>query len=187
MAPPPASFLSQNQALWGPEWVSRDLTHRTLPTAPALTDATDFERLGRVDEVLEVAREHAGLLHGLEDLERLGGAAAERLGAEHRLAGVGGERDGFLMEEVGDADDHDVGFRVLDGLFHVGRPVRDTVFLGESLGLGLGHGADRLNPVPAPAAVDGHGVERADQAGAEQGDVMRFFHGASRRDGMSWR
>src|SRR3712207_4936030 len=46
-----------------------------------------LERLRRVAQVLEVAREHAGLLHRLEHAPRLVGVAAQRLRAEHRLAG----------------------------------------------------------------------------------------------------
>ena len=59
------------------------------PRAPARTASERLERLGRVDEVLEVPGEDAGLLHRLEHLQGLGRGPAERLGAEDGLAGAG--------------------------------------------------------------------------------------------------
>ena len=46
MAPPPVSRPSQNQALWGPGWASRERTHVTSPITPSWTERTDLSVLG---------------------------------------------------------------------------------------------------------------------------------------------
>ncbi len=46
IAPPPAWFASQNQALWGPGCVSRERAHVTSPICPAWTAATAFSVFG---------------------------------------------------------------------------------------------------------------------------------------------
>ena len=149
MAPPPASVLSQNQALCGPEWVSRDRTQRILPSAPRLTAAMDFRVLG---------------------------VSRQRLGAEDGLADAGRELDRLFVEIVGDTDDHDVGLGILDRLLHVRRPFRDSPLPGERLGFAVGQGADRSDAVPASLSLDRHRIKRPDEPGPEQGDGMRFFH-----------
>jgi hypothetical protein len=46
IAPPPVSRPSQNHALCGPGWVSRERTHVTSPIAPPWTDAIALSVLG---------------------------------------------------------------------------------------------------------------------------------------------
>ena len=46
IAPPPVSRPSQNQALCGPGWASRERTQVTSPRAPSWTDRTDLSVLG---------------------------------------------------------------------------------------------------------------------------------------------
>ena len=100
----------------------------------AATDRGDrLERLGRVAQVLEIAGEDAGLFHDLEHPARLLGRATERLGAQDGLAGLRHQADRLLVEEVGDADDHDVGVRMVDRGGQVGRRFRDPPALAEGL------------------------------------------------------
>ena len=93
--------------------------------APLRDRGEGLERLRRVDQVFEVAGEDARLLDGLEHPPRLGGRAAERLGAQDGLARRG-RADGFLVQIVGQADDDDVGLGVLDGSFQVGGGLGDA-------------------------------------------------------------
>ncbi len=133
-----------------------------------------LERLGRVAQVLEVAAEHARLFDRLEHPSRLVGVAAERLGAQHRLAGCGGQRDCLLVQKVGQPDNDYVSVGMLDRGTHVGRRFRNVPALLEgaaTLGAARVHDADG---VAAALAVQGHRVEVADQPRAEHGDLVLF-------------
>ena len=46
IAPPPAWRASQNQALCGPGWVSRERAHVTAPSCPACTILSAFSVFG---------------------------------------------------------------------------------------------------------------------------------------------
>ena len=46
MAPPPACSASQNQALWGPGWVSRERAQVMVPNAPLWTVRRALSVLG---------------------------------------------------------------------------------------------------------------------------------------------
>jgi hypothetical protein len=80
------------------------------------------------------------------------------------------------MEIIGQADDDDIGIRVVHGLGHAGRPFRDSPLAGEGLGFVVGQGADGADAVTAPLSLDRHRIECADEPGSEQSDVMRFGH-----------
>ena len=75
-----------------------------------------FEGLRRVDEVLEIAGENPCLLHGFEHLAGFGSGSAEGFGAQDGFPGLRGEPDGFFVYIVGEPDDHDLGFGILDGV-----------------------------------------------------------------------
>ena len=176
MQPPPAWSASQNHALCGPGCVSRLRTHMTSPIAPAPTAGQRLERLRCVHEVLEVAAEHPGRLDEIEDPLGLGGRAAERLGAQHGLAGCGRRGDRFLVHVVGQADHDGVDVGMVDGFFDARRGVGDVPPLPERLASLDRPRVHDLDTVAAALAVQGHGVEVADQPGAEHGDAAALFH-----------
>ena len=137
-----------------------------------------LQRLGRVAEVLEVAAEDARLLDRLEHAlapPRRCARAAWCTGWPCRL---GGERDGLLVQEVGDADDHDVGVRVLDGGLHVRGRLRDVPALLERRAALRTARVDDADAVATALRVEGHGIEVADQPGAKQGDVVLLHRAA---------
>ena len=131
---------------------------------PAAHRGGRLQRLRGVDEVFEVAGEHAGRFDGVEDPLRLRRVAGERLGAQDRLAGGGGEGDRLLVEEVGKSDDDGVRVGVLDGRLHRRGVVRDVPAAGERLAALLGPRVRHRHPVAAPPVVEGHGVEVPDEA-----------------------
>ena len=133
MAPPPASSLSQNQALCGPGVRLARAHPQHVAQRARLDRGQRLERLGRVDQILQVAGKDAGLLHDLQHLLGLGGVARQRLGAEDRLARLRGQRHGLLVLMVGQADDDGVGVRVVDGRGHVVGGAGDAPLLGEGL------------------------------------------------------
>src|SRR6185312_837503 len=65
---------------------------RDVADLPGAHRRDRLQRLRRVGEVLEVAREHAGALDRVEDPLRLVRVPRERLRAEDRLARLRGER-----------------------------------------------------------------------------------------------
>ncbi len=170
MAPPPVKRPSQNQAEWGPGCVSRERTQVTSPIAPAPHAGDGLERLGRVAEVLEIAAEDAGPFDGLEHALCLGRCAPQGLRAEDRLAGGGHELDGLLVEVIGHGDDDDVGFRVLDRGGHLGRMLGDAPTLAEGGSASIAARVDDAHAVTATLAMQGVGVEVADEAAAEHRD-----------------
>ena len=90
-----------------------------------------LERLGRVAQVLEVAAEDPRVLHGLEHPGGLVRGPAQRLGAQHGLAGLRDGGDGLLVEEVREGHDDDVGVGVLDRRPEVRRGLLDAPALLE--------------------------------------------------------
>ena len=72
-----------------------------------------LERLGRVDQVLEVPAEDAGLLDRVEHALGLSRVATQRLGHQHGLAGLGHGGDRLLVKEVGQRHDDRVGIGVV--------------------------------------------------------------------------
>ncbi len=88
------------------------------------------------------------------------------------LPACGGERDRFLVQEVGDADDHDVGVRVLDGGLHVRGRLGDVPALLEGGAALRTARVDDADAVATALGMECHGVEVADQPGAKQGDVV---------------
>ncbi len=81
-------------------------------------------------------------------------------------------RHQILVHVVGQADDHAVGLRVVDGLVEVGGPVWDVPLFGKCLGPFRSARVDDLDPVAVALAVKRHGVEHADEPGAEHGDFV---------------
>ncbi len=127
-----------------------------------------LERFRRIDQILQIAGEDARSLDRLQHLLSLLGLAPERLGAEDGLAGPGGLEHDVAVEEVRQANHDGVGLRVLDRLVEVNGPVLEGPILGEGTGALLGAGIDNVHAVAAAPAVEGEGVERADQASSEQ-------------------
>src|SRR4051812_44483637 len=143
-----------------------------LTDGSALDRPDSLERLGRVAEVLEVTAENARLLDLLEHPARLRGGPAERLGAQDGFAGLGGEADRFLMEEVRGAHDHHVGIGMLDRSLHIRRRLADGPALFEGGTALRAARVDDADTVATALRVEGHGIEVADQPGAEQGHVV---------------
>ena len=137
-----------------------------------------LERLGRVAEVLEVAAKDPRLLHGLQHSAGLVRGPAERLGAEHGLAGLGDGLDGLLVEVVGQRHHDNVSLGVADGRLHVGGELRDAPPIAKRLAPALAARVDNPDPVPAALAVQRHGVEVADQPGAEHRDGVGLHCGS---------
>ena len=106
IGPPPACAASQNHALCGPGCVSRERAHVHVADRARLHGRDRLQRLRRVDEVLEVAAEHAGALDVSSIRFASVGRAGERLRAEHRLAVRRAELDGLLVQVVRQPD-HD--------------------------------------------------------------------------------
>src|SRR5207245_11579357 len=75
-----------------------------------------LERLRRVDEILEVAGEDSGALHGVQDPLRFRRVARERLRAERRLAVLRAKLDGLLVQVVRQPDDDGVRVGMRDRL-----------------------------------------------------------------------
>ncbi len=133
-----------------------------------------FERLRRVDQILQIAVKDARLLNHVENAFGLGGGTRQRLGAEHGLARLARQAHGLLVQVVGQADHHGVRLRIVDRLGQVRRPGGDVPLGSEGFGALLRARVDGLHPVAAALTVQGHGVEHADQPAAEHGD---FVHG----------
>ncbi len=149
---------------------------RHVADRPAFHSRDRLEGLRRVDEILQVAGEHARRLDGLEHPLGLVRVPAERLGAQHGLARPRGQRDRLLVEEIRQPDDDDVGVRVIHGSGDVGGRFRDAPALLECGAALRAARVDDLDPVSAALAVQRHRVEVADQPGAEQRDAVAL-HG----------
>ena len=80
---------------------------------------TRLQRLGRVDEILEVAAEDACALDRVEHPLRLLGRPRERLRAEHRFPVPRAQLDRLLVQLVRKPDHDGVRLRVGDRLFEV--------------------------------------------------------------------
>ena len=131
-----------------------------------------LERLGRVAQVFEVAVKDAGPLARLQHPQRFGGVAAERLRAEHGLAGRCGGEHGLLVQMIRQCDDDDVGLGIADRVLEIGRVLWDAPFGGKFHRRGRPSANRPLDAIAAAMAVEGHRVEHADQAGAEHGNAM---------------
>jgi len=115
--------------------------------------------------------EDAGLLHDLEHLARLRRRAAERLGAQDSLAGLGRGAHRVRVQVVRQRDHHEVDVGRRHGLLDAGGPVRDAPLLGEGLRLVRVAPAHRDDAVATPLPGEAHRVEEPDQPRAEHRDV----------------
>ena len=131
-----------------------------------------LERLGGVDQVLQVAAEDTGLLDRLQHALGLIRGAPQGLGHEHGLAGPRDRADGLLVQEVGQRHDDHVRVRMLDGGLQIRRGLRHAVPLPEGLTSPSGPRVDDTDAILATLPVQGHGVEVADEPRAEHGDVV---------------
>ncbi len=134
MAPPPVSRPSQNQRRMGSRVGLARADPGDLADGASLHGPNRLERLRRVAEILQVAREDAGGLDLVEDPARLVRRSTERLRAEDGLARLGDKLHGLGVEEVRQAYDDDVRVRVIDRRREVGRRVRYVPALSERLG-----------------------------------------------------
>ena len=82
---------------------------------------------------LRVAVPHAVGAHRVEDGLGLGPVAAQRLGADNGLSGLGGRNAGGGVSVIWQANNDEVDIVTGDGLVHVGRP-RGNGPLGRKLG-----------------------------------------------------
>ena len=182
IGPPPACAASQNQALCGP---GMRLARARPEDLADLARAHRLERLQRlrgVDEILEVAREEAGALDGVEHPLRLGGGPGERLRAEDRLPVGDAEPDHLLVELVREPDDDGVRLRMGDRLLEVGRGERDVVLARESIGALLRARVDDVDAVAVALRVQRPRVEEPDQARSEHRHLMTVHVRASSLD-----
>ena len=131
-----------------------------------------LERLRRVAQVLEVAAEDAGRLDDVEHPLRLLGRPAERLRAQDGLAGLRGQPDGLLVQEVGERDDHHVRVRMVDRGGQVGRRLGDRPALAERRPAPLAARVHDRHAIAAALAVQGHRVEVGDEPGTEHRDPV---------------
>ena len=184
IAPPPVSRPSQNQAECGPGMRLARADPGHVADGPGLDGRDRLERLGRVAQVLEVAGEDAGRLDDVEHPLRLLGGPPERLRAQHRLAGLRGQPDRLLVQEVGQRDDDDVGVGMVDRGGQVGRRLRDRPALAERRAALLAARVHDPDLVAAALAVQGHRVEVADEPGAEHRDPVAVHVGPPRVSGQ---
>ena len=96
------------------------------------------QHVGHEGFSFQVAVEDAVLADGLQDLRGLRGVAAEGLGADHRLTGLGGGDAGVAVDKIGQPHHHQVHVVALNGGLHVGGGLGHLPALGKVLGLGLG-------------------------------------------------
>jgi hypothetical protein len=152
---------------------------RHVADRPALHRRDGLQGLGRVAEVLEVPAEDPGRLDRLEHPLGFLRRPTERLRAQDRLARLGHQPDDLLVQEVRQADDHDVRVRVVDRRLEVRRRVGDRPALAERVGPVLAPRVDDADPVAAALAVERVRVEVADQAGAEHRDGVGLHRAIS--------
>ncbi len=143
----------------------QDPPHRAFPRR-----REGLERLGRVNEILEVAREDPGPLHDLEHPEAFIRRPAEGLRAQDRLPGLRGQPDGLLVDIIGEPDDDDLRVRILDSIAEIRGPARDIPLRRERLGPLRRARIDVDDAVPASQSVEGLGIEGSDEPCAEHRD-----------------
>jgi hypothetical protein len=131
-----------------------------------------LQRLGRVGQVFQVTMKHARLLHQLQHLPGFLRIPAQGLGAQHRLAGRGGQAHCFQVQVVRQADHHHISVGRLNSFGHVRFPVRDIPFGGELLRPLFRPGIDGVHPVGLPLPVQAHGVKSANQTGTQKRDAV---------------
>ena len=172
IAPPPVSRPSQNQAECGPGMRLPRADPGHVADRPVRGRLDRLEGLRRVAQVLEVAAEDARRLDDVEHPLGLLGRPAERLGAQDGLAGLRGQPDRLLVQEVGERDDHHVRIRMVDRGGQVGRRLRDRPSLAERRSAPLAARVHDRHAIAAALAVQGHRVEVGDEPGTEHRDPV---------------
>ena len=138
-----------------------------------------LQRLRRVDEILEVAGEHAGALDRVEHPLGLRRGSSERLGAEHGLSVLCAQLDGLLVELVREPDHDGVRLRVGDRLLEVRRPLGDVVVRAERRRPLLRAGIDDVHAVAIALPVQRSRVEEADETRPEHAHPVADHRAAS--------
>ena len=89
-----------------------------------------------------------------------------------RLAGFGGQQNGFFVQVIGQANDDRIHFRVADGFRHVRRRARNAKMLGEFGDLIRAAGADPLHFIPAAISQQTHHIKTTNETSAEHGNFV---------------
>ncbi|MBA7665118.1 hypothetical protein ES703_73184 [subsurface metagenome] len=105
-----------------------------------------------------------------------GSIPAQRLGAKDWLLRFRCQYCGLFVEEVRQADHYHVRLGIVNGFSHVTCRSRDIPFFSESAGFLVIVRVYINNTVAATLAMKRHGVEHADKACSQHGNVVGFMH-----------